>query len=541
MTRDLVDGRPAFFSTLPAQRRDHKLAWAAVLLSALAFAAAAPFAKTPLFPVPAFIPLYQSALVVCDVVTAVLLFGQFGILRSRGLLFLACAYLFTALMAFVHLLTFPGAFAPAGLLGAGPQSTAWLYMFWHGGFPALVIAYALSTTRGEQDEARPVRRARLAIPCAVAAVVAAACGFAALATAGQALLPPIMEGNHYRPAMLVTVTSVWGLSLLALAALSRRKPYTVLDLWLMVVMCAWLFDIALAAVLNAGRFDLGFYAGRAYGLLAASFVLVVMLIENSLLYARLVEAHRREGEKAAELLAANQELETFSRSISHDLRSPLRAMTELAKRLEQSHGEALGTDGRRLLGMLGQCCHRMAEMVDGLLEFSRLGRQTLKVQKVQLDALVKQILEELRPDYDRRRIEFVVDELGDADVDPVLLKQALSNLLGNAIKYTSKKADAVVEVRCRPEEEGPGKVYWVKDNGAGFNMEYATGRLFGVFQRFHRNDEFEGTGVGLAIVQQVINRHGGRLWADAHPGQGAAFYFTLPPHADGAAAYSVAS
>ncbi|MGH8314293.1 MAG: MASE4 domain-containing protein, partial [Steroidobacterales bacterium] len=206
------------------------------VLSGVIFAAAAPFAKVPLAPVWAFIPSYESALAVNDLVTALLLFGQFGFLRSRGLLVLASGYWFTALIAVAHALTFPGLFSPTGLLGAGPQSTAWLYMFWHGVFPLCVIAYAV--LNGREREPIPARRARLAILGGVATAAIAACALAWLATAGQRALPAIMEGNRYTPVMIGVVSSVWLLSVAALAALWRRRPHMVLDVWLMVVMCA---------------------------------------------------------------------------------------------------------------------------------------------------------------------------------------------------------------------------------------------------------------------------------------------------------------
>lgn len=299
MAHELTDGRSEFLSTLPAGRGERRLALGVVLVSVAVFLALAPFAKVPLGQLWAFIPVYQSAFVVNDLITAVLLLGQFSILQSRGLLLLASGYLFTAFMAAAHALTFPGLFAPAGLLGAGPQTTAWMYMFWHGGFPLLVTAYAVLKSEA-RDTSRPRSRAGIAVLYSVAAVLVAVVGVTLLATAGQSLLPAIMQGNHYTPAMVIVVSSVWGLSLLALIVLWRRRPHSVLDLWLMVVMCAWLSDIALAAVLNHGRFDLGFYAGRIYGLLAASFVLVVLLLEN--------------GKRYFELDRQNRSLETIVRA-----------------------------------------------------------------------------------------------------------------------------------------------------------------------------------------------------------------------------------
>jgi PAS domain S-box-containing protein len=294
-----ADDATVFLSTAPAGRREWRLAAAIVAVSLLVFAIAAPFARRPLAPLPAFIPGYQSALVIGDLITAIMLFGQFGILRSRGLLVLAGGYLFAGLIAIAHALTFPGLFSPTGLLGAGPQSTAWLYMFWHSLFPLAVIVYALL----KRGDGVPVASApsRAAVAGTIMAVCGLVCGLTVLATAADSILPAIMDGNRYTPVMIGVISAVWFLSLLGLVALWLRQPPTVLDLWLMVVMCAWLCDIALSAVLNAGRFDLGFYAGRIYGLLAASFVLGLMLIETTRLYGRLATAKARLVEYAGAL------------------------------------------------------------------------------------------------------------------------------------------------------------------------------------------------------------------------------------------------
>ncbi|HEV3372887.1 MAG TPA: MASE4 domain-containing protein [Xanthobacteraceae bacterium] len=287
-----------FLPTLPARPFDRRLGWAVVAVSTLTFAALAPFARMPLPTVWAFIPSYQSALALNDLITAVLLYAQVWTFRSRALLWLASGYLFTALMAVVHALTFPGLFSPTGLLGAGPQTTAWLYMFWHGGFPLAVIGYALQKPSGAQP-APGFRSAGGAVALSLIAVAAAAAGLALLATAGQGALPAIMQGNGYTSLLLGVVSTVWALSLAALVVLWQRRPHSVLDFWLMVVMCAWLFDIALSAMLNAGRFDLGFYAGRAYGLMAASFVLIALLLETGALYQRLAGAFEIERRQAA--------------------------------------------------------------------------------------------------------------------------------------------------------------------------------------------------------------------------------------------------
>src|SRR5205823_2586407 len=196
-----------------------------------------------------------------------------------------------ACLAVVHALSFPGLFAPGGLLGAGAQSTAWLYMFWHAGFPAFVIVYACLKNNLRD---LPAEKFGAASAAGFAGVLALVAMLTWLATGGEGALPSIMQGNRYTPAMIFVVSSVWLVSLAALFVLWRQRDRTVLDLWLMVVLCAWLFDIALAAVFNAGRFDVGFYAGRIYGLLAGSFVLAVLLLENGALHARLALEHGRD-------------------------------------------------------------------------------------------------------------------------------------------------------------------------------------------------------------------------------------------------------
>jgi PAS domain S-box-containing protein len=311
--------RRAFLLTMPAARRERRLAAAVVAATILIFIIAAPFASVQLPAVWAFVPSYQSALALNDLITAVLLYAQYPVVRSRAMLLLAAGYLFTALMAIVHALTFPGLFAPGGLLGAGPQTTAWLYMFWHAGFPLAIVGYAM-LKQGDRDgvtspggaAGEPTRASHLAIAASVVAVAAVVAAVTLLATSGHALLPPIMEGNGYANVFTVVVATTWGLSLVALLALWVRRPHSVLDFWLMVVMCAWLCDIALAAMLNAGRFDLGFYVGRIYGLLAASFVLMVLLLDTSALYVQLARMYQAERRRAAdEISSINARLRTL--------------------------------------------------------------------------------------------------------------------------------------------------------------------------------------------------------------------------------------
>ncbi len=302
MTDAPVAGVPAveptvLLSAQAAGRGECLRACAVIAASAVLFFMLAPFARVPLVQMPAFIPIYQSALIINDLVTAVFLLEQSKLAQPRALAILAGGYLFTALMSIAHALTFPGLFSPTGLLDAGPQTTAWLYMFWHGGFPLFIIAYA---SCGAADRASRVRGSTILGVTGLVIVAVCALSLAAtlLATWGQRSLPAIMAGNGYTSVMRIVIWTVWALNLFALFFISRRRPYSVLDLWLIVVLFAWLFDIALSAGIDAGRYDLGFYAGRIYGLLAASLVLIVLLRHNGKLYLQLIALHESEREKS---------------------------------------------------------------------------------------------------------------------------------------------------------------------------------------------------------------------------------------------------
>jgi Membrane-associated sensor, integral membrane domain len=207
------------------QRRDRRATLFVVIVSALIFSAAAPFAKLPLGEVWAFIPIYESALSACDLFTAVILFGQYHLLRSRGLLVVAAGYLFTALIAIPHALSFPGLFAPTGIIGGGQQTTVWLYMFWHAGFPATMIAYALLKPKDESDIARQ-GSAYPALIAAVASVIVAVLVLTLLSTVGHSLLPSLMRGHHHGPFMVLFVASIWAMNIVATAMLWFRRPHT---------------------------------------------------------------------------------------------------------------------------------------------------------------------------------------------------------------------------------------------------------------------------------------------------------------------------
>jgi two-component system sensor histidine kinase/response regulator len=281
-------------------------------------------------------------------------------------------------------------------------------------------------------------------------------------------------------------------------------------------------DTAIGAM-KAGAFDYilkPFHRSAILPVLTRALAVRELRLQNA-------ELERRIRARSEELEAVNRELDAFTHSVSHDLRAPLRGVDGCAGILEEDFAEALPPEARRLIGAIRADCKRMSQLIDDLLAFSRLGRQPLKTRPVALNELVSEILLELRPAHQGRNIRFSVGELGKVRADPALLRQALMNLLSNAIKFTGKTPQASVEIGWLPDPDSGSRIYFVKDNGAGFDMRHA-GKLFGVFERLHGQEDYEGTGVGLAIVQRIVQRHGGRVWAEGQVGHGATFYFSLP-------------
>ncbi|MCX6950767.1 MAG: PAS domain S-box protein [Verrucomicrobia bacterium] len=236
------------------------------------------------------------------------------------------------------------------------------------------------------------------------------------------------------------------------------------------------------------------------------------------------ELEQRVAERTAELLAANKELESFSYTVSHDLRGPVRAIDGFSHAAMEDFGTLLPDEGRRYLRIIRESALRMGALIDDLLAFAQLGRQDLTKQAIDTADLVRTVLEELGSPWTEREVAVRVDALPVSFGDPALVKQVWINLLSNALKYTGKRARAEIEIGST--RRGGVDTFFVRDNGSGFDLRYA-GKLFGVFQRLHRDQDFEGTGVGLAIVHRIVLRHGGRVWADAAVDRGATFFFTL--------------
>lgn len=229
-------------------------------------------------------------------------------------------------------------------------------------------------------------------------------------------------------------------------------------------------------------------------------------------------------QRTAQLAAANQELEAFTYSVSHDLRAPLRHIGGFAKILSEDFGPGLSPEAQAHLQRIEDGARRMGLLVDELLNLAQVGRHALELQATELNSIIDEVVPSLQPEVNGRAVTWNIADLPPAQCDPVLIKQVFQNLIANALKFTRTREKAVIEIGC-PEKNGP-LVIFVRDNGVGFNMKYSN-KLFGVFQRLHRTEEFEGTGIGLAKVHRIIQKHGGRIWAEAELDKGATFSFTL--------------
>lgn len=229
--------------------------------------------------------------------------------------------------------------------------------------------------------------------------------------------------------------------------------------------------------------------------------------------------------EAIKLEDANNELEAFAYSVSHDLRVPLRAIDGFSRIVIEDYENELDEEGVRLLNIIRDNTKKMGQLIDDILLLSRAGRQEMKLGKLDLNGLAKNVYNEFQQDTESRNIDFIVEDMPPVEADRALMTQVLTNLIGNSIKFTKKTENPKIEFGYTEEEDN--YIFYVKDNGAGFNMKYYD-KLFGLFQRLHSQEEFEGTGVGLSIVQRIISRHNGRVWGEGEVGNGATIYFSLP-------------
>ncbi len=289
---------------------------------------------------------------------------------------------------------------------------------------------------------------------------------------------------------------------------------------------------------------LGYLARRQFTELARTYedALAVSRDLNTTLEQRVTDRTRQLEERSGQLTEANRELEAFAYSVSHDLRAPMRHITGFTDLVRRSSSASLSADDHENLTTIYDTAKHAGRMVDDLLAFSRIGRAQLRRDNVDMNETLRQVLRDLEPETDNRQITWQITDLPPANGDAALIRMMLHNLVANAVKYTGKTSDTQIEIGStlkQPDatstdpQATPETVYYIKDNGVGFDMAYGD-KLFGVFQRLHRAEEFEGTGIGLANVRRIILRHGGRVWAEGQLGKGATFYFTIPATSAGA-------
>jgi signal transduction histidine kinase len=527
--REMSDEQQLLLANMPPPQRQVRLARTVVVVLLVAFVVTAPFSKTPLPRVDAFIPALETAILINDLITSALLFAQFVIVRQRALLVLASGYLFTALIVIPHALTFPGLFAPTGLLGAGLQSTVWLYIFWHAGSPLAVIVYVLL----KEADSGTTKMSRLqpttAIGWSVTLVLVLVCVMTWVATAGNSLLPRVFFDSIHinRTPSLITSAVIMLLEAAALVLLWLRRR-SVLDLWLMVVCCTWLLEVWITAFLIGSRFDLGWYAGRVYGLIATLFVLLVLLFEATASYARLAQSViRQQSDREGRQVA----MDAMAASIAHEVKQPLTAIVANADAgVHLLTMESPNLDeARAALDDIADAGRRAFEVIDSVRAMFKKGVHGRG--RFSVNDLVREVLAMV--DVDLRLAGILVstelrEGLPQLLVDRGQLQQVFLNLVMNAIEATRSVADRERSLRITSDIilDTSGVLVTVEDSGMGVAEENRN-RIFETFF----STKSTGTGLGLTICRSIIESHGGSIQVLANKPHGTIFHVALPPMA----------
>ena len=527
---------------------EKKLVFTWILLSSLAFLALVPFAKLHWTPLPAFIPAYESALFFNGLITAFYFFCQFIRINSRGSFVLGLGYLYDALMVLVHGLSFPDVFSKTGLISGNSQTTSWLYMFWHVGFPLFVIAYAL--IRESQDRLRSNLRNAIILTAGLIGVVGLVLFQIALVTTYIDYMPLMLVNNSYRPALLYTISTIAVLAVISLILLGRklRTAPTILDLWLTVVLSSWLYDVGLSSLFNNGRWDLGFYVGRVYGLVSAGFVLVMLIIETTRLNERLSVAttqlkenndtlEARVQERTEELadimkqLSQAQKMEAIGNltgGIAHDFNNMLAI---IIGSLDVIRETAYDKETDELLQDVLSAALRGSDMTKRLLAFAK--KQPLKPQITAINVLIYSLIDLLdRTLGSRITITLSLGEdIWPVLVDPPLLEAALTNLVTNARDAMPNGGHITIAtsnqyiVHQIDMVTGDYAMIEFSDTGTGMPPEVVEH----IFEPFYTTKEpGKGTGLGLSMVFGFMKQSGGHISVTSELGVGTTFRLYLP-------------
>ena len=513
---------PLIIANMPATGQQKAMAVCVAVLLIVASAVIAPFARIQLGPVDAFIPVLQTVVSVVDLVTATLLFGQYSIQPQRALLALASGYLFSGSFAFLQTLAFPGGYAPAGLIGDGPNSPAWIYVLWHTTFPAAILVYALS--KDATGAARPGRPVMPAIAITIACVIAVIAGLTWIVTTKAEYLPSFYTdvrfqtplGNQANVALLL-----WGATAFAVLLFRRR---TILDLWLMVTLLAYMPNFLVAIIGSSVRFTVGWYAARCFVLVASCMLLTVLLIETMLLYSRLASAitlQRRE--RTNRLLS----VEAVTGAIAHELRTPLGAIALNAStalsQLQSTPREL--EDLEDILRDIEADSHRAGAMISSIREMTTktTDRKTL-TSAADVGRLALRLL---KHDLQINEVSVTTEfqgNLPDVQLDGMELQQILLNLIRNAIDAMNSSPPAARRLRLKTSFDGHSTVLLsVQDSGPGIPAENRE-RIFDPFF----TTKSDGMGLGLAISSTLVANHGGKLRLVKSDSDGSIFELAIP-------------
>ena len=526
VVHEALDQRQLLLATLPPSQLQTRLACGIVVAMLALFVVTVRHVNVQLPRVDAFIPIHAVTTFINDLITAILLYSMYSIARRRTLLVLASGYLFTSLVVIPWSLTFPGLFAPSGLLGPGLQTTAWLYTSWHIGSPLiLIVAVLVKDLDSKPSESRRSPLAAIGLSIVVAA--AAVCGLTWITIAGDRFLPAIVQpdGIHLNQ---ILASSLSGLIMVlaggALALLWIRRR-SVLDLWLMVVCCAWLLETATATLFVGARYQLGWYAGRSFGIAATFVVLLVLLSETLVLYANLARSiMRQRDERQARQIA----MDAMAASIAHEIRQPLASIVlngETA--LHCMTGTTSNLDeARDALRQLVDDSLRASAVISGIRSMFQKGArgQTL----LDVNELVRETLTMVDLDLRTYGISVKTDLYNGVlqlSGDRGQLQQVFLNLISNAIEAMNSVTDRArnLQVRTNIVQESSDVVVTVEDSGTGLGGE-DKGRIFEPFF----TTKSTGTGVGLTICRVIIESHDGSLVVLPNKPYGAIFEVTLP-------------
>jgi signal transduction histidine kinase len=518
-----LDEPGSWLATLPATAQQRRRTLAVVALLFAALFAMAPFARVRLPETDGFIPAVQAVMVVTNLTTAVLLFTQFSVLRLRALLALANAYLFTALLVFLHLLAFPRAFAPQGLLVTSVQTAGWLYFVWHLSFPAAVIAYVLLSD-GAGAKSRIGGSPRMVIAGSIIGVTALVWALLWLLKAADEVLPALfVDGFTYSPASLYTLGFSATVAGLTLVALLIRKG-SVLDQWLTISVGATAAELTMLWFFSGARFDLVWYSVRVLAVVSSTAVLFGLLSETTRLHAKLSTALRTlQRERDNKLLSAR----AATAAIAHEMRQPLTMITangDAALLYLRKVPPDLGEAQQALEDAIGGC-HRVSEVIEG---FRNLFRKTDAVgQPVNLNEIILDVMQAHQEQLTRRGVETrreLTDGLPLVRGHRAQLQEVVANLVHNAVDAMEDTTDRDRLLRVKTAPRGRDAIaVEIQDTGPGIDPA----RLSDIFGAFVTTKP-HGTGLGLAICQMIIEQHGGRITASSDGASGARFEFVLP-------------